>query len=105
MALEAGTSLSLSSSPCVVGIPLSATGSGTGSITGTGRDSPVVFAPNNEAEEWSREWASVLARGASLRVVLEMIVYVLKLVILVYTFLPYKLAHMAFLFLAVLGNS
>lgn len=51
MALEAGRS------SYAIGMSLS--------TTGTGRDSPVVFAPNNEAEEWSREWASVLARGAS----------------------------------------
>ena len=28
-----------------------------------GRDSPVIFAPNSESEEWLREWQSVNARG------------------------------------------
>lgn len=33
------------------------------SVTG-GRDSPVVFAPNSESEEWLSHWQTVSAGGA-----------------------------------------
>lgn len=32
-------------------------------VSETGRDSPVVFAPNSESEEWLFYWRSVFARG------------------------------------------
>ncbi len=30
----------------------------------TGRESPLVFAPNVESEEWIKEWETVQAKGA-----------------------------------------
>lgn len=32
-------------------------------LSASGRDSPIVFSPNSESEEWVREWESVEAKG------------------------------------------
>ena len=31
--------------------------------TGGGRDSPLLFAPNNESEEWIKDWKKAKAKG------------------------------------------